>query len=202
MDPTEGRYTPYTTEEAADVISEMYRHIPKYVRVMRIQRDIPLQKIEKGVSKSNLRELVEEKLKVKGIIPNEIRSREVGLRGRRFDPDSFSIQRMDYAASQGKEVFLSSESDDGLIAGFIRLRLPSKGAALIRELHVYGSEAPLEQRGKFQHKGLGSTLLKEAEGIALQSGKEKMMIISGVGVRDYYRKFGYSREGYYMAKCL
>ena len=198
----EGKYTPYTTEEAADVISEMYRSIPKYVRVMRIQRDIPLQKIEKGVSKSNLRELVEAKLREKGIAPKEIRSREVGLLGRKFDQDSFSIQRMDYSASKGKEVFVSSESEDGLIAGFIRLRLPSEGPALIRELHVYGSEAPLEQRGKVQHKGIGSNLLKGAEEIARESGKEKMMIISGVGVRDYYRKFGYSREGYYMAKCL
>ncbi len=198
----EGKYTPYSTEEAADVISEMYRNIPKYVRVMRIQRDIPLQKIEKGVSNSNLRELVEAKLREKGVIPKEIRSREIGLLGRRFDPKSFSVARMDYAASGGKEVFLSSESEDGLIAGFIRLRLPSEGAALIRELHVYGSEAPLEQRGKVQHKGIGSNLLKEAEEIARGSGKEKMLIISGVGVRDYYRKFGYSREGYYMAKGL
>jgi elongator complex protein 3 len=206
----EGRYTPYTTEEAADVISEMYRNIPKYVRVMRIQRDIPLQKIEKGVSKSNLRELVEAKLREKGIIPKEIRSREIGLRGSRFDPGSFSIQRMDYAASGGKEIFVSSENEDGLIAGFIRMRFPpeareqikSDGLALIRELHVYGSEVPIDQQGKVQHKGIGSNLLKEAESIARESGKENMLIISGVGVRDYYKKSGYSLEGYYMAKKL
>jgi elongator complex protein 3 len=204
----EGRFTPYSTEKAADVISEMYRYIPKYVRVMRIQRDIPAQKIEGGVKNGNLRELVEARLREKGIIPKEIRGREVGLQ--RGAPVSslagFTIERMDYRASEGQEVFISSENRDGLIAGFIRLRLPPNqirpDTALIRELHVYGSEAMISERGKVQHKGLGSLLLKEAERIAMEEGRNKMLIISGVGVREYYLKHGYLLEGPYMAKDL
>jgi elongator complex protein 3 len=208
-----GKYAPYTSEEAADIISEFYRHIPKYVRVMRIQRDIPANRIEKGVKKSNLRELVEEKIREKGIVPREIRYREIGLSGKlnkKTNIADFRLERFDYEASGGKEVFLSFDNADGFIAGFIRLRFPSSGirpeitneAALIRELHVYGSEIPIEAEGRVQHKGLGSSLLREAEGIARDAGRQKMVIISGVGVREYYRKFGYGLEGPYMAKKL
>jgi elongator complex protein 3 len=209
----EGRFVPYTTEEAAEAISEMYRHIPKYVRVMRIQRDIPAQKIEGGVRSGNLRELVEAKLREKGIEPKEIRYREIGLqmnRPYRGVPglSVFKIERMDYDASKGKEIFLSSENEEGLIAGFIRVRMPGSDAALgpdvalVRELHVYGSEAPISEEGKVQHKGLGAKLLCEAEEIARAQGRERMLIISGVGVRDYYRRHGYSLVGPYMGKAL
>ena len=203
-----GEFEPYDAEEAAEVISEFYRHIPEYVRVMRIQRDIPADKITGGVKKGNLRELVEAKFQKKGIAPKEIRYREVGLR--RGSLRDFNPKRMDYDASGGKETFLSFENEDGMIAGFIRLRFPQEssrkeidgGTALIRELHVYGSEAPLEAGGDVQHRGLGARLLEEAENIARDAGKEKMIIISGVGVREYYRKHGYDRFGYYMGKAL
>ena len=206
----EGKYNPYSTEEAAEVISEFYRYIPKYVRVMRIQRDIPANKIEEGVKKSNLREIVEAKIKEKGIVPQEIRYREVGLQKKPITLAEFEMQKMEYDANGGKEVFLSYENDEGLIAGFIRLRFPSQSlrpeiddsCALIRELHVYGSEVPLEKHGKVQHRGMGSNLLKEAEQIAYELGREKMVIISGVGVREYYRKQGYSLFGPYMARNL
>lgn len=200
-----GKYQPYTTEESADIISEFFRYIPKYVRVMRVQRDIPAQKIGQGVKKSNLRELVDKKIAEKGIRPLEIRSREV----RDSDFSDFEIKRLGYEASGGAEHFISYENDD-LIAGFIRLRLPGKSSmpeinektALIRELHVYGSSTPLSEKGKVQHKGMGSALLQEAEGIAKDNGKEKMIIISGVGVREYYSRYGYERKGPYMGKSL
>ncbi len=207
----EGSYKPYSTEEAAEVISEFYRDIPKYVRVMRVQRDIPAERIKEGVRKSNLRELVEAKIREKGITPKEIRYREIGLSKKtKKEFADFKIERFDYRSSGGKEVFLSYENEDGLLAGFIRLRFPgrsgrpeiSDGAALIRELHVYGSEAPLDGTGPVQHRGLGARLLTEAESIAAGAGKEKMVIISGVGVREYYRKRGYMLEGPYMAKRL
>lgn len=220
----DGEYEPYTTEEAADTISEFYRHIPKYVRVMRIQRDIPAQKISRGVKNSNLRELVERSIRAKGIIPEEIRYREIGIIGndrsgervaaKRALSDNaaaFSIKRMDYLASGGRELFLSSEDGSNMIAGFIRLRLPSRGSvsqidsgtALIRELHVYGSEVPIHGEGAVQHKGIGKNLLSEAERIAHDEfGRDRMLIISGVGVRDYYRKLGYKRVGPYMGKTL
>ena len=90
-----GEYNPYTTEEAADIISEFYRYIPKYVRVMRIQRDIPAPKIEEGVKKSNLRELVEAKIREKDIIPKEIRYREVGLSKKKVKLEDFELRKFD-----------------------------------------------------------------------------------------------------------
>lgn len=208
----QGRFKPYSTEEAADVISEFYRYIPPYVRVMRIQRDIPAGRIESGVKKSNLRELVEAELREKGIVAREIRSREIGLRGARFNPEDFTLKRFVYGASGGKEHFLSYEDEGGLIAGFLRLRFPQRsrraeigaGSALVRELHVYGSEVPIEGGGRaaVQHRGLGAKLLEEAEAIAREAGKNRMVIISGVGVREYYRKHGYSLRGRYMSRRL
>ncbi|MBI5222965.1 tRNA uridine(34) 5-carboxymethylaminomethyl modification radical SAM/GNAT enzyme Elp3 [Candidatus Micrarchaeota archaeon] len=211
----EGKYQPYSAEEAAEVISEFYRYIPRYVRVMRIQRDIPAQKIEEGVKKSNLRELVEDKIREKKIEPQEIRYREVGLSKLKFKNSDFEMKRFDYDASGGKEIFLSFENESGLIAGFIRLRIPGKtksvrseidsSSALIRELHIYGSEVPVSERGSdaSQHVGFGTKLLNEAERIAKEEfGETKMIIISGVGVREYYRKQGYERLGPYMARKL
>lgn len=200
----DGKYQPYNTEEAADVISEFYRYIPKYVRIMRIQRDIPAFKIESGVKKSNLRELVEEKIREKKIIPQEIRYREVGLQRKKPDLSTFGIKVLEYTASGGKEFFISYENDDNLIAGFIRMRFPSHNTALIRELHIYGSEVPIAGLvgEKVQHRGFGIGLLQAAEKIAKEKGKEKMLILSGVGVREYYRKHGYSLLGYYMEKLL
>lgn len=206
----EGKYSPYSSEEASDVISEFYRHIPGYVRVMRIQRDIPADRIEKGVRKSNLRELVEARIREKAITPREIRYREVGLSGRKAALSGFSIERLAYKASGGEEEFLSCGNGEGLIAGFIRLRFPgsfsrpeiTEDTALIRELHVYGSEVPIDGRGHVQHRGLGRKLLGEAERIAKEAGYGKMAIISGVGVRGYYRRLGYELEGPYMVRRL
>ncbi|MFH1521050.1 MAG: tRNA uridine(34) 5-carboxymethylaminomethyl modification radical SAM/GNAT enzyme Elp3 [Candidatus Micrarchaeota archaeon] len=200
-----GKYQPYTTEEAADIISEFYRYIPKYVRVMRIQRDIPSQKIQAGVKKSNLRELVEEKIREKKILPQEIRYREVGLQRRKIDLSEFNINILEYKASGGTEFFISYENSEKIIAGFIRMRFAStdQKTALIRELHVYGTEVPMASVDeKVQHHGFGIGLLQEAEKIAKKNGKDKILILSGVGVREYYRKHGYSLVKSYMEKKL
>lgn len=205
----EGKYNPYSAKEAAEVISEFYRYIPSWVRVMRIQRDIPTGLIGAGVEKSNLRELVESAFKKKKIIPNEIRCREVGRAN--FSPESAELKRTDYSASGGKEIFLSYEANEKLI-GFIRLRIPhrpfrkeiGKSTALIRELHIYGSETKIGKKSSSaQHRSFGSLLLKEAERIAKEEfGKKEMIIISGIGARQYYFKRGYKRKGPYVHKTL
>ncbi|MFH1785703.1 MAG: tRNA uridine(34) 5-carboxymethylaminomethyl modification radical SAM/GNAT enzyme Elp3 [Candidatus Micrarchaeota archaeon] len=196
-----GKYIPYSAEEAADIISEFYRYIPNYVRVMRIQRDIPSPKIQSGVKKSNLRELVEAKIREKKIIPNEIRYREVGLQKRKLDLSDFELKITEYKANGGKEFFISYENE-GILAGFIRLRFPKNSSALIRELHVYGAEVPLDGEGKVQHMGFGNNLLKKAEEISQDNNKDEILIISGVGVREYYRKKGYTLSKTYMRKKL
>jgi elongator complex protein 3 len=182
-----------------------------------VQRDIPANQIEAGVKKSNLRELVEQRAKKLGIKIKDIRYREIGHvleRNERFDSDNVSIKRMDYDASGGKEIFLSFEDtkNDVLIA-FLRLRIPFKpfrqeitdGTALVRELHVYGPLVPVGQHKveAFQHKGFGKKLLEKAENIAGEEfDAKKILVISGVGVRGYYRKLGYMQDGPYVSKVL
>lgn len=212
-----GEYKPYNTEEAVEAIAEATRYFPKWVRVMRMQRDIPVQNIVAGVKKSNLTQLVEAECKRNRVTCQCIRCREVGLKtlkqGIKVQAHEFSLETTKYKASGGEEVFLSFENKEhDALAGFLRLRLPGKshrkeicpGTALVRELHVYGTALRLgEEPGQeVQHQGFGTMLLEKAEEIALKKGIEKMIIISGVGVRQYYLKRGYSYEGPYVSKRL
>jgi elongator complex protein 3 len=183
---------------------------------MRIQRDIPSTLIEAGVKKSNLGELVYNNLEREHIDCQCIRCREIGHKktSREYTLDDFELFSEKYTACNGEEHFLSIEDiNEESIAGFIRLRLPSKNhfrpeitdtTALIRELHVYGNMIKIGGKNPKigQHTGFGEKLLKEAENIALDNGKDEMAIISGIGTRNYYRKFGYEKVGPYMMKKL
>ncbi len=212
-----GDYTPYTTEEAVDLIVNIKKMLPKWVRTMRIQRDIPSQLIEAGVKKSNLGELVYNKLAKEDVKCQCIRCREVGHQGAGVNPvfGDIKLMKEEYSAGMGREIFLSHEDPlNDILIGFLRLRIPSSIAhrrevdektAIVRELHVYGQMAELGQKKDeiWQHMGYGEDLLAEAEKIALETyDRNKLLIISGVGARNYYRKFGYEREGPYMSKIL
>jgi elongator complex protein 3 len=213
-----GEYYPYTNEEAVNLISEIKNILPKWVRTMRIQRDIPSPLIEAGVKKSNLGELVYKKLHEMDINCKCIRCREVGHKaayGITPDADNVKLLKEEYDAGEGREIFLSFEDvKKDILIGFLRLRIPSEKAhrieiddktALVRELHVYGSMIPLGEKeiGKWQHMGYGERLLEEAEKIAVEVyEKNKINVISGVGARNYYKKFGYSKLGPYMSKEL
>ena len=75
--------------------------------------------------------------------------------------------------------------------------------AIIRELHVYGQALKLGEKGKIsQHRGLGKWLMQEAEKIVRQNKIKKLAVISGVGVREYYKKLGYKLEESYMVKNI
>ena len=215
-----GEYKALTDEEAIELISEMYRYIPKWVRVMRIQRDIPATIIEAGPKLGNLREYVERRAIEKGIRIREIRYREVGhaIWKRGTLPKDIKIFVEEYEASGGIEVFISAEDPiNDVIVGFIRMRIPSDKAhrpeirghkvALIRELHVYGPQLPvgLEPVYELQHRGWGNKLLRKAEELAIEKFDVKeMLVLSGIGVREYYRKLGYYRPSNspYMHKKL
>ena len=213
-----GEYEPYTSQQAVDLIVEVKKILPKWVRTMRIQRDIPATLIDAGVKKSNLGELVYNRLEEEDIQCQCIRCREVGhKKAHGIEPDYNNIEllRTDYDVVGGHEIFLSIEDvENDILIGFTRLRIPSNrvfrkeitsSSSLIRELHVYGQ---MQKIGKnddnlWQHKGYGAQLLEEAEKIAKDEyNKNKMLIISGIGVRDYYRKFGYYKDGPYMSKFI
>ncbi len=207
LDWKQGKYTPLNTEDAADIISEMVKYVPEYCRIMRVQRDIPTKYSEDGVTKNNLRQLVEIKMKEKGYELNDIKAREIGRKKIIGTP---KFKNLKYEASEGTDYFISLVDEEDNLLGFVRLRIPNEvlreeftdKTAIIRELHVYGQAIAIGDDGKTQHKGFGKKLMAKAEEIAKKEGKNKMLVISGVGVREYYRKIGYVLEGPYMAKKL
>jgi elongator complex protein 3 len=215
-----GEYKPYTTEEAAKLIVEVKKMIPPWVRIMRVQRDIPAPLIVAGVKMSNLRQLVQQKLKEQGLRCRCIRCREVGHRlmadGVKPDPEKVEILTTRYEASEGEEIFISAEdTENDVLIGYLRLRIPSERAhrpeirgepcSIIRELHVYGPVVPVGKRlpKAWQHKGYGAILLSESERITREEyGFRKILVISALGTKQYYKRFGYKYEGPYMAKIL
>ncbi len=213
-----GDYKPYTSEEAVELIAQIKKNLPKWVRTMRIQRDIPSPLIEAGVKKSNLGELVYKKLHDLDVNCKCIRCREVGhkaVHGIEPDIENVKLLTEKYRAGEGDEIFLSFEDvKKDILIGFLRLRIPSEHThrkeiddktALIRELHVYGSMMSIGERedGQWQHMGYGESLLNEAARIASEDyNMEKILVTSGIGARNYYRKFGYERLGPYMARKI
>ena len=211
-----GEYSPYTDEQAVELIAKVKEILPKWVRTMRIQRDIPATLIEAGVKKSNLGELVYNKLAEKHVDCQCIRCREIGHKktSRQYGLDEYDLFREKYIACEGEENFLSIEDvNEESIAGFLRLRFPSKNhfrdeitdkTSLVRELHVYGNMIKIGDKNPEigQHTGFGEKLLKEAENISIDRGYEEVAIISGIGSRNYYRKFGYEKVGPYMKKKI
>ncbi len=216
-----GEYRPLSTEEALELLLKVMPLIPKWVRIMRIQRDIPLHHVVAGIVIGNLRQVLEQEIIRRGIKSREIGFGEVGLRMVRYgeypDPRDIKLLREDYEASGGIEIFLSFEDTKrDLLIGFLRMRIPSEKAhrweidqhtALIRELHVYGPQVPVGEKHElaWQHKGYGSRLLAEAERIAREEfDMRRILVISGIGVRDYYRRRGYRRHPHsnYMLKYI
>ncbi len=196
----QGKFKPLSTQQAMDIIIELKKVVPKYCRIMRVQRDIPTYVRSAGVDRTNLRQMISALMKQKKLICNCIRCREIkheAIKG------SIKLEILDYQASKGREYFISLTNKDRLL-GFCRMRFPSQDnkEAIIRELHVYGAATAIGKKGAIQHKGFGRQLLKKAEEIAKKKKKSKMVVISGVGVREYYRKFGYKKQGFYMVKKL
>ena len=208
-----GDYTPLENEVAVELIAQIKSILPMYVRLQRVQRDIPVQQILAGVTKSHIRQLAAKRLAEMGKSCQCIRCREVGhqqLKGRY--PVSVTQQILTYPACGGIEHFISYEDViHKIVIGFVRLRFPHQthrseleNAALIRELHVYGKLVPVGTKDKeaWQHQGYGEKLLHTAEETAQDAGYKKIAIISGIGAREYYHKLGYEREGCYMIKRL
>jgi elongator complex protein 3 len=194
-----GDYTPYGDEEASELISRAKEILPPYVRLQRVQRDIPAQLIVAGPKKSNLRQLARSKLAERGGRCRCIRCREAGLR-RVSERDDLELRDLSYRVCGAEEHFLSYESWDDTLVGFLRLRLGK--AARVRELHVYGPLVPLGRRGGWQHRGYGAALLKAAEEMAAAAGYSSIEVTSGIGARGYYQRLGYCQSGTYMSKKL
>jgi len=216
---TENKYEPLTTDEASLLISRIKKDIPEWVRIQRIQRDIPAHEISAGIKKSNLRQYVEKEMHQQETSCRCIRCREIGHlsaeKTKKLNNFTFTCVQHRYKASNGMEIFLSLEDiEQDVLIGYIRLRdviiphrseLQEEPCMIIRELKVLGREAPLGEQisEAFQHRGYGKKLLGEAERICFEEfGKKRLFVLSGVGVKPYYRKLGFSNKGLYLSKIL
>lgn len=211
-----GKYKNYDPNTLIDLIAKILSLVPPWVRIYRIQRDIPMPLVTSGVDHGNVRELALRRMKDLNLPCRDVRTREVGIQEihNKVRPQDVELIRRDYKANGGWETFLAYEDPkQDILIGLLRLRklsdatfLPElKGASMVRELHVYGSIVPIHSRDptKFQHQGYGTMLMEEAERIAMyEHGSTKMAVIAGVGTRHYYRKLGYHLEKTYMVKNL
>lgn len=214
------KFTPYSEKQAKEIITKMMLMIPEYCRVMRIMREFPKEKMISGIEKLDLRKDLESEIRNKGIKVNEIRMREVGFN--KNIGSNIKLNIVEYDASGGKEFFLEFVNDENILFGLLRLRIFSdysnsfgmggeknkrdkrEKIAIIRELHVYGQAIELGEKslGSQQHRGIGKLLMQKAEEITRQNKIKKISVISGVGVREYYKNLGYGLEGNYMVKNL
>jgi elongator complex protein 3 len=212
----EGKHRPYSDEELIELMIKMSEIIPEYCRVTRMYRDIPAPTILGGSKISNLRQLVEGRMQERGIRCRCIRCREIKNEQVKFSELTLNVKPLEI--SQGQEFFITFDDlKRDKICSLLRLRFSSyslqgkkhfmkelEGAALVREVHTYGEQVEISEREKkaSQHIGLGRQMMQKAEEISRQNGYKKIAVISGIGVREYYRKLGYELEGTYMVKKL
>lgn len=224
-----GDFKPLQGEELIETMIQIQALTPAYCRVPRLIRDFPSTDISAGNKVTNLREEIERRMRERGIKLWDLRAREAGHMPPLAKDVRLELFDEAYANAGGTERFLSFEDPERTtVMAFLRLRLPDhafvpedektakmlgdvrklfpelKGAAFVRELHTYGQALALGQAGgdAVQHKGLGKKLMAEAERIAARAGYPSIAVISGIGVREYYRTLGYRLKGSYMVKKL
>ena len=223
-----GKYHPYSDKKLFEALIEMKINTPRYCRISRLIRDIPNPDIEAGNAITNLREELKEEMAKRDLKCNCLRCREVGHnQNLNFKSSDLKLFIDEYDTIGGTEYFLSFEDKKRTVVfAFLRLRIPNrdksyydskifnlqseiKDSAFIRELHTYGQLISLKQeinktkkQNEIQHTGLGKSLVAEAEKIAKKNKYQKIAVISGVGVRGYYRKLGFKKVKTYMIKKI
>ena len=207
------KFQPYSEKQAEEIIAKMMILIPEYCRVMRVMREFPKEKMILGIEKLDLRKDLEKEMRKNVIKIKEIRMRENGY-NKNVNPN-VRLKIVEYKASEGKEFFLEFVNEENILFGLLRLRI-SDDKSMVRELHVYGQAINLGEKGLSkkedyaketfgvlaQHRGMGKMLMQKAEEITKKNKIKKISVISGVGVREYYRKLGYKLEKNYMVKDL
>jgi elongator complex protein 3 len=204
----DGTWRPYQTGELTRLLEECLLLTPPYCRLSRVIRDIPSTDIVEGNLTTNLRETAEAQLAARGLRSADIRAREI--RDSVVRREDLRLAAVEYEAAGSRELFLQLVTDDDRLAGFLRLSLPLEppaiaelaGAAIVRELHVYGELVGIgaHRSGAAQHRGLGRELTATACERAAAAGYASLAVISAVGTREYYRKLGFA-DGVMYQHC-
>jgi elongator complex protein 3 len=201
----QGKYEPYSEEEIVDLLIKMKEVVPEYCRIMRVMREIPPSYLVAGTKHIDLRKTLKSEMEKHDKECRCIRCREIGFVERDGKVKinwNLHLHKIDYEASGGKEIFMQFVNPLHIIFALCRLRIKGN-TAMLRELHTFGKQIKLKEHSdEIQHHGLGKKLMAEAESIAKQHGCRMIKVLSGVGVREYYRKLGYKLDGFYMSKSL
>ncbi len=207
-----GMYQPYSEGTLLDLIADIKTRVPRYCRINRIIRDIPSTYIVAGNKNSSLRQDIQREMNNRGTQCECIRCREI--RNKSIFAETVQLHDLVYHPAYAEEHFLSYDTPEDQLAGFLRLSLPEdtgmsgieelEDAAIIREVHVYGQslEVGEDRQGIAQHSGLGTHLIAEAERIAREAGYKRLAVIAAVGTRAYYAGRGFQLSPYYMTKRL
>ncbi len=207
-----GEYRPYGEEELTELLVEIKPTTPRYCRINRIIRDIPSNHVVEGNRNTSLRQNLAARMQAKGLKCQCIRCREV--RSKDFDALSMDLHDLVYDTGQTIEHFISFDTANDELAGFLRLSLPKAnnplaiadldGAAMVREVHVFGQslEIGADGKGAAQHLGLGKQLIEQASQISLEAGFTHLAVIAAIGTREYYRNRGFTEGELYMVKGL
>ncbi|MEZ4768529.1 MAG: tRNA uridine(34) 5-carboxymethylaminomethyl modification radical SAM/GNAT enzyme Elp3 [Caldilineales bacterium] len=209
----QGGFQPYDHETLVDLLADCKAATPRYCRLDRVIRDIPSTYVVVGNQHANLREMAKARLRASDRRCQCIRCREV--RSKSVSLQDLRPAVLTYRAGGGQEMFLSQETGQGQLAGFLRLHLPSApsaveaptelaGCAIIRQLHVYGPSLPIGDAsdGEAQHRGIGQGLLITAADAARQAGLQRLAVIASIGTREYYRQNGFQTGDLYMTRDL
>jgi elongator complex protein 3 len=205
-------------EQLVDLIADIKPGVPEYCRINRVIRDIPLPRTwSKATSAPACAWIFSKSSNAAGRPAAAFAAAKCA--GAKY-PRAPAPGRPGLPSRHAEEHFLTYVTPDDQIAGYLRLSLPCsteapsssiplsipdlEGAALIREVHVYGQSLPVggEQQGAAQHTGLGTALLEKADEIARQAGYRRMAVIAAVGTRCYYEARGFQRGELYMVKEL
>jgi elongator complex protein 3 len=208
-----GEYQPYDEETLTNLLVDCLIQVPRYVRVNRVIRDFPTTNVVAGNKKANLRQIATQRAEKRGLKLQDIRYREI--RREKVTPADLHLRLTTYETDATTEHFLSYETDDERLAGFLRLSFPHRDQelplpeladhAMIREVHVYGPALNLgeDSSGEAQHMGLGTELINKAKEMSREAGFSKIAVISAIGTRDYYGKHhGFEMDGLYMTAVL
>ncbi len=206
-----GTWRPYTHDELLDVVAASLARVPRWCRVTRVIRDISSDDIVAGNKQTNFRQIAEAEVERRGGRCVDVRAREIGRDA--FEPDEAKLRVTEYETATGVECFHEFVTPDDRILGFLRLSLPAgrvpapeeiEGAAVIREVHVYGAAVGLgeDAEGRAQHRGLGTRLLEAAAERAARAGLTRLAVISAVGTRGYYRDRGFADGALYQHRAL
>jgi elongator complex protein 3 len=207
-----GEYEPYSEDQVREVLVSCMSQTPRWVRLNRVIRDFPTTNVVAGNKKANMRQLAQQEMKRRGLRGQDIRNREI--RREKVRREDLALRIDTYETDATTEHFLSFETADERIAGFLRLSLPHRQTphpfpelvdhAMIREVHIYGPALDLgdESQGEAQHMGLGSELVNEAKDITRRAGYGRIAVISAIGTRNYYARHGFELDGLYMTAAL